>query len=661
VNESLANGRVILHCGDMTEIMKTLPDNSIDSVVTDPPYHLTSIVKRFGNEPTDSAERSNMETGTTQPPNRGAQYKRLSKGFMGKQWDGGDVAFRPETWIEVLRVLKPGGHLIAFSGTRTYHRMACAIEDAGFDIRDQLAWMYGSGFPKSHSVSRNVDLLFRKQWQDALSSIEKLDVGSLAGEWNAYLKIAKHVGVQFLKKPIEIGTSMPKNAFAPALVIISETHKKLNVHAIIAELNLNVAHRTATDNSFFAAANAENDTLEETALVTLVERQFAGENNAHDTSTLFAPKNVLGWQNEKIISKIKAEEALRIWLGRNKSSQSETLNALCATMTSDLKRIILSQSKTFLSLDTNSQMDCVSATNVIITKSTAECLILFMADMLKETAIRKIGECTRKVVGTRKADDIRGGNLMHRATCENDSAHIIEITESATELAKQWEGWGTALKPAWEPCVLARKALIGTVVETVLAHGTGAINVDACKVAGSIDSGWSKSGSKASENVAMSGRNYDRDPKPDSASGRYPANVLHDGSAEVVGMFPYDEYVKGSAARFFYTAKADQDDRLGSKHPTVKPLDLMQYLVRLVTPPGGTVLDCFAGTGTTGEAAYREGFNAVLIERETEYQNDIRRRMSLVLGGKDERKREAIKASGKAEKNAGPLFALLGE
>jgi len=111
----------------------------------------------------------------------------------------------------------------------------------------------------------------------------------------------------------------------------------------------------------------------------------------------------------------------------------------------------------------------------------------------------------------------------------------------------------------------------------------------------------------------------------------------------------------GSAARFFYTSKADSDDRIGSKHPTVKPVDLMQYLVRLVTPKGGTVLDCFAGTGTTGEAAMREGFKAVLIEREPEYQNDIRRRMKLALCGPDERSRESIKARGLTA-DAGPLF-----
>jgi site-specific DNA-methyltransferase (adenine-specific) len=226
-----------------------------------------------------------------------------------------------------------------------------------------------------------------------------------------------------------------------------------------------------------------------------------------------------------------------------------------------------------------------------------------------------------------------------------------------------------------------------TVAENVLKHGTGAINIDGCRVATdeSLNGGAYSADRKPSDSEwvrqggtihSYAGKDYQQ------PAGRWPANIVHDGSDEVVVAFPesearpgttkirgesrncYGEATRtdgpshddsGSAARFFYTAKADADDRLGSKHPTVKPLDLMQWLVRLVTPPGGTVLDPFAGTGTTGEAAFREGFRAVLIEREPEYQNDIRRRMSLVLGGPDERRRESIKASGKAE-GAGPLF-----
>ena len=132
--------------GDCLEALPTLAECSIDSCVTDPPYHLTSIVKRFGAD--DAAPVKVGKTGA---------YSRASAGFMGKKWDGGDIAFRSELWREVYRVLKPGAHLLAFGGTRTYHRMVCAIEDAGFEIRDQIQWIYGSGFPKSHDVSKGID------------------------------------------------------------------------------------------------------------------------------------------------------------------------------------------------------------------------------------------------------------------------------------------------------------------------------------------------------------------------------------------------------------------------------------------------------------------------------------------------------------------------
>jgi DNA modification methylase len=131
---------------DCRAVLACIPDNSVDAVVTDPPYHLTSIVKRFG-----AANAAPAGFGTD------GAFSRASRGFMGQEWDGGDIAFNPALWAEVLRVLKPGGHMVAFSGTRTYHRMACAIEDSGFEIRDQIAWVYGSGFPKSHDVSKAMD------------------------------------------------------------------------------------------------------------------------------------------------------------------------------------------------------------------------------------------------------------------------------------------------------------------------------------------------------------------------------------------------------------------------------------------------------------------------------------------------------------------------
>jgi len=245
-------------------------------------------------------------------------------------------------------------------------------------------------------------------------------------------------------------------------------------------------------------------------------------------------------------------------------------------------------------------------------------------------------------------------------------------------------GWGTALKPAWEPIILARKPFPGTVAENVLQWGTGAINVDGCRIGmrTTNESGWSKTGSKSSENIAMSGPNYARDPKDEMGTGRWPANLLLDEEAAAMldeqsgelisganptsrcstkfqGIFsgfvgqkecaPARGADSGGASRFFYTAKADPTERnkhLGgmpaiittdgrdkpidnpfqrgetlrrNHHPTVKPIDLLRYLCKLITPPGGLILDPFAGSGSTGVAAFEEGFDYILIEKEPEY------------------------------------------
>jgi site-specific DNA-methyltransferase (adenine-specific) len=185
-------------------------------------------------------------------------------------------------------------------------------------------------------------------------------------------------------------------------------------------------------------------------------------------------------------------------------------------------------------------------------------------------------------------------------------------------------GWGTALKPAWEPVCVARKPLIGTVAENVLQHGCGALNIDACRVETAPgDKGEWPITERRHSDVA-----YTLAPVATvQDKGRWPANVIHDGSEEVLAGFPAEAGGGRSAARFFYCAKASGAERAGSKHPTVKPLALMRYLCRLVTPPGGTVLDPFAGSGSTLQAAVEDGFNAIGIEREAEYVADIERRL----------------------------------
>ena len=419
----------ILH-GDCRDVLRTLPDASVDSVVTDPPYEL---------------------------------------GFMGKKWDRSGVANDVRVWAECLRVLKPGGHLVAFGGTRTYHRMVCAIEDAGFDVRDQLGWLYGSGFPKSLDVSKAIDKAAGAE-REVIG--DKLDLPGY----------------------------------------------HLNGH-------------------------------------------IGGEAFGHGLST-----------------------------------------------------------------------------------------------STPETRMK-----------------------------------AAQITAPATDAARQWQGWGTALKPAWEPIVLARKPLVGTVAENVLQHGTGAMNIDGCRVDGVGPSGLkpyirSTTPEVYALGMAKAGREVTYTDHP---AGRWPANIVHDGSEEVLAAFPEapgqqrsvgpehgakrsvntfgdfgprDHFGPrgdtGSAARFFYCAKADRADRNAgldgiegrvtddgrktaadnayqrgktlrqNHHPTVKPTDLMRWLCRLITPPGGTVLDPFMGSGSTLKAAELEGFSAIGIELEAEYIEIARRRIA---------------------------------
>jgi len=415
--------------GDCREVLKTLPNNSVDSVVTDPPYEL---------------------------------------GFMGKSWDSTGVAYDVTVWQECLRVLKPGGHLLAFGGSRTYHRLAVAIEDAGFQIRDQIMWVYGSGFPKSLNISKAID--------------------KAAGE----------------------------------------------------------------------------------------EREVIGYTDPHDPRTAMARS-------------------------------------------------------------------------------------------------------------------IYGGEIQEGAGLGNP------ITAPATAEAKEWDGWGTALKPAHEPIVMARKPLDGTVANNVLTHGVGGINIDGCRVGSEIikTSGGRSVAITGDERVgAALGMYGESTPLNTEHQGRFPANFIHDGSDEVLELFPdskggafpkksniptgrhYEggwgavdngvrtEMGEGSAARFFYCAKANKKDRnegldgfatkekrymatangtgetskgmdrfttqpVANHHPTVKPTDLMRYLCRLITPPNGLVLDPFTGSGSTGKAAVREGFSFLGVELLEEYAMIARARIGL--------------------------------
>jgi DNA modification methylase len=422
--------------GSCLDRMRELPDASVDAVVTDPPYEL---------------------------------------GFMGKSWDSSGIAFNTDVWAECLRVLKPGGHLLAFGGSRTWHRIAVAVEDAGFQIRDSVAWLYGSGFPKSLDVSKAID---------------------------------KAAGV---------------------------------------------------------------------------EREVIGEK--------FSPDGI-------------------------------------------------------------------------------------------PYASRRVNASGPAVGGNAFGDYGDGGHLE---------------TAPATDDAVKWQGWGTALKPAFEPVIVARKPLVGTVAANVLEFGTGALNIDGTRIGtagGTKIAEEDVEASQASKSLNAYGNGL-QGPfgKPVEGLGRWPSNVVLDEftagmvdeqsgvskpslgrigkvgggvgvaigqfNGEHIGTWPSDN--GGGASRFFYVAKAskrdrnegldaleeqrhsdrEKDDGVGGDnprnrsnaakqnfHPTVKPTDLMRQLVRLVTPPDGVVLDPFTGSGSTGKAAILEGFDFIGCELTEEYLPIIEGRLN---------------------------------
>jgi DNA modification methylase/succinate dehydrogenase flavin-adding protein (antitoxin of CptAB toxin-antitoxin module) len=531
-------GKVVLHGGDCLDVLDRLPDNTSDGCVTDPPYHLASIVKRFGKKGAAGAKDYSGER-----PNATGAFARSSRGFMGKEWDGGDVAFRPETWAKVLRVLKPGAHLVAFAAPKNVGHLQVAIEAAGFETRDCLLDL----IDLDPMLSRFVGSLNDAQRAAFFRLLDEADAGGLLA-W-------------------VFGSGFPKSHDIAKAIDKARDEDEPAVRAICRAIR--------------AAMDAKN----------LRSRDLAPKfGNCH-------PRLVDHWAARDTDSQ-PALPTMAQW------RQLRDLLDLAPDLDAEVARLNARKGEP--------------------------------SDDWKAAPV--VGE----------HDGMPGGFGDHRFTVRDKAVRELSLE------AQQWAGYGTALKPAFEPIVLARKPIEAglTIAENCRKWGTGALNIDGCRI-----------------------------------DGRFPANVLHDGSAAAVSTFPdtaparegkrnapkttgvYGEFVGddadrlghsdavGSAARFFYSAKADDDDRLGSKHPTVKPVDLMRYLVRLVTRPGQTVLDLFAGTGTTGEAAWREGRRAVLIEREAEYQADIARRMALCLAGPEERARATIKEKLKDKPvDAGPLF-----
>ena len=390
------------------------------------------------------------------------------------------------------------------------------------------------------------------------------------------------------------------------------------------------------------------------ALVWYVEdwqRNVLVRQSALDSTALYSAKEL---PSENTGATAKAAEALMTWLGSKPSSRQLATSALCAALTDDLKLIILSRSKTFQDLDTIQQTDFASATSVTITESTAASLISFMADTLRRKAIDKAAGAERERIRRQRVD---GKSCGHTGGSLNTGSDVaLAVGQPITDAAKEWEGWGTALKPAAEFICVARKPLSEkNVAENVLKHGTGGLNIDACRIPGPKGSGvWGSSNKHCQAgrtlNQSPEGEEYRSQSHP---AGRWPSNLIHDGSEEVVGLFPITTSGRGpikrrassknwsgqwkgtesqevygdsgSAARFFYCAKPSRSERKRSKHPTMKPLALMRHLVRLVSRPGYIILDPFLGSGTTALACIEEGRRFIGLELDLQYCQDARK------------------------------------
>lgn len=539
-----------IHHGDSRDVLAAMPDNCVDAVVTDPPYALVSIVKRFGQPGAAPAKGNDA-------------YARASAGFMGQSWDTGEVAFATEFWAQVLRVLKPGGHVVAFSGTRTYHRLAVAIEDSGFEIRDQLAWVYGSGFPKSHDVSKAIDKMF---------GAEREVVGFSKGRSGSV-----HGGGQSVGEPDPITRpATPQaqqwegwgTALKPSHEPVVLARKPLTPDA---ERDISVWNLLKVRAKLWLMLSAI--TAESRFQLNQAERKEAFD---------FAQ-----WDAEKLSSTLGDLSAL------TDTYQFESvLTTSLSTVTSWLN-----------TLEGFSQLP-----NTSITKTTCD----------MTTDWKTLRFCTSQITPLSIIPEkmLQGGHNALAGTAEKYLAATFAKLNAILELSALGNAIGQDQVDSPEeddrthkqPIVLARKPLIGTVAANVLEHGTGAINIDGCRVGDEVRHNPSAGNKNLEGRTTVTPISAHKETEGRTAVGRFPANILHDG----------DQF--GENGHYFYSPKASKKDRgEGNIHPTVKPTDLMAYLCRLVTPPGGVVLDPFMGSGSTGKGAHAEGFRFIGIEREENF------------------------------------------
>ena len=652
-----------LEVGDCLDVLKDMESESVDAVVCDPPYGLSN------HRTEDVAACLNAWLS-------GLPYKGNKPGFMGKIWDSWVPG--PEVWRECLRVLKPGGHLLAFAGTRSMDLMSMAIRLSGFELRDSighahdgggaplLAWTYGSGFPKSHDVAKAIDKAIGVEFE----AVPANGVGFMNAEGFGGYNITKN---QLKRVGESTDAARQWQGFGTAL-------KPSHEPVIIAQKPIDFCTKWATvDRQIYEL---------EMCLWSMLSASVAGENFQLSEAEFNAACASAQWSaDEKCSTQADLSEAM---------GMSQFVSATISSLNTVLSwRRTLAE---FLKQENTSIIETESST------TTDWKTLRFFASRITPVTI----------IQAHRSGAWKSAHACHAARSLNATLAMFAATlelsalgsATSSELDCFLDAEGKRLSPSWEPIILARKPLDGNVAANVLAHGTGGLNIDGCRVEwpdGKVpDVGTPAWGGPAKKSTAVPGQDGETVERlPPNPGGRWPANLIHDGSQEVLAAFPEStsgamkagtlraaqdtpgsvcygtfggnatsreiEANSGSAARFFYcgkASKADREEGLGTapdavlarstqaqaeaergntvtreagaynkarvvknNHPTVKPTNLMRWLCRLVTPPGGVVLDPFTGSGSTGKAAILEGFRFIGIEQSPEYAEIARARI----------------------------------
>ena len=597
--------------GDCLEEMKKIPENSVDSIVTDPPYEL---------------------------------------GFMGKSWDNTGIANSKEMWREAMRVLKPGGHLLAFSGTRTYHRMACAIEDAGFEVRDMIEWVYGSGFPKSLNIGKAVDKLQGNEREVLPNPKAKQQTAAkdgIYGDYEATTHISKgtsewegwgtalkpaHEPICMARKPLgqqelDIAKNICYNIIEKGLITNSKIIWRIN-NVKIAEKQKTKQSSTQTQQQKMVVVSAEFvETKENESVGKKIQKLIENicESGMQETG------NKQREQVQKVISKIEID------------GQNTTKN----TNEEEKKKQSLLMEEN-ASVVENQDLSSLPLTTLEVEEDNTEKKSKTETSMssLKSTDTQKTDiDCSAQTATSQWVcmDIVR----TLKVSFEGKEYDFIELSDGSLV-------WNEALEPY-------RKQQKLNVAENVLKYGTGGINVDESRVETDElkNKKWNNGTQRVGEGGAETGGqdfHYSNGEVNGNSIGRFPANLLHDNSEEVRGCFPEQKSGKktgkhdgfgrngiyskagavetytwgdsGNASRFFksiiYQAKSSKSERtsggtITNGHPTIKPIALMEYLIKMVTPEGGTVLDPFMGSGSTGVAAKENGYSFIGIDMTAEY------------------------------------------